>query len=56
VFYGVPNDAAVAAALVLHALTVGPSILLGLFFAAQAGLDVSGMRRIADAAQDRAGA
>jgi uncharacterized protein (TIRG00374 family) len=55
VFYGVPNDSAVAAALVLHALTVGPSLLLGLFFAAQAGLDVSGMRRMADAAQDRAG-
>ncbi len=55
VFYGVPNDAAVAAALVLHALTVGPSVALGLLFAAQAGLNMSAMRRMADAAQqDRA--
>jgi uncharacterized protein (TIRG00374 family) len=50
-FYGVPNDAAVAAALVLHAFTIGPNLLLGLFFAAQAGLNVAGMRRMADGAQ-----
>ena len=39
VFYGVPNDAAVAAALVLHAFSIGPSLLLGLLFAAQVGLE-----------------
>jgi uncharacterized protein (TIRG00374 family) len=53
-FYGVPNDRAVAAALVLHAFTVGPTLLLGLFFAAQAGLNLGGMRRMAAGAQGRA--
>jgi uncharacterized protein (TIRG00374 family) len=52
VFYGVPDDAAVAAALVLHALSVGPSLLLGLFFAARAGLNISGLRQIADRAEE----
>jgi glycosyltransferase 2 family protein len=51
VFYGAPNDVAVAAALVLHAFSIGPSLLLGLFFAAQAGLNVAGMRQMADGAQ-----
>jgi uncharacterized protein (TIRG00374 family) len=51
VFYGVPNDAAVAAALVLHAFTIGPNLIMGLFFAAQAGLNVAGMRRMADGAR-----
>jgi len=51
VFYGVPNDAAVAAALVLHALSIGPSLLLGLFFAAQVGLNLSRMRQLADRAE-----
>ena len=54
VFYGAPNDDAVAAALVLHALSIGPSLLLGLFFAAQAGLNIGGMRRIADGVPGRA--
>lgn len=49
-FYGAPNDAAVAAALVLHVFSIGPTLVLGLFFAAQAGLNVAGMRRFADAA------
>jgi hypothetical protein len=48
VFYGAPNDVAVAAALVLHAFSIVPSLLLGLLFAAQAGLNISGMRQIAD--------
>ena len=52
VFYGVPNDAAVAAALVLHLLTVGPSLMLGLFFAAQVGLNIAGMRQMADGAKE----
>jgi uncharacterized protein (TIRG00374 family) len=47
-FFGAPDDAAVGAAIVLHAFTVGPSLLLGLLFAAQAGLNVSGMRQLAD--------
>jgi uncharacterized protein (TIRG00374 family) len=49
-FYGIPNEPAVAAALVLHAFSILPALLLGLIFAAHAGLNVSGMRRLADAA------
>jgi uncharacterized protein (TIRG00374 family) len=48
VFYGVPDDAAVAAALVLHAFSVGPALLLGLFFAARAGLNIAGLRQMAN--------
>jgi uncharacterized protein (TIRG00374 family) len=46
-FYGAPDAAAVGAALVLHLLSIGPSLLLGLYFAAQAGLNVSRMRELA---------
>jgi uncharacterized membrane protein YbhN (UPF0104 family) len=49
-FYGAPDAAAVGAAIVLHALTILPSLMLGLFFAAEAGLNLSGMRRLADEA------
>jgi uncharacterized protein (TIRG00374 family) len=52
-FFGAPDDAAVGAAIVLHAFTVGPSLLLGLMFAAQAGLNLSGMRQLADQAEAR---
>lgn len=48
VFFDAPNHAAVGAAIVLHALSVGSSLLLGLFFAAQAGLNLTGMRQLAD--------
>ncbi|HEY2905560.1 MAG TPA: lysylphosphatidylglycerol synthase transmembrane domain-containing protein [Vicinamibacterales bacterium] len=47
-FFAAPDDAAVGAAIVLHALTVGPNLLLGLFFAAQAGLNISVMKQLAD--------
>jgi glycosyltransferase 2 family protein len=50
-FYGAPDDAAVGAAIVLHLFSVGPALVLGLFFAAQAGLNVKGMRRLADQAE-----
>jgi uncharacterized protein (TIRG00374 family) len=46
-FFGAPNDAAVGAAIVLHVLSIGPSLLLGLYFAAQVGLNVSRMRELA---------
>jgi hypothetical protein len=49
-FFGAPNTAAVGAAIVLHAFSIGPSLLLGLFFAAQEGLNVAGMRQLADQA------
>ena len=53
-FYGIPNESAVAAALVLHAFSIFPVLLLGLLFAARAGLNVSGMRQMADAAATEA--
>ena len=49
-FFGAQDDAAVGAAIVAHAFSIGPSLLLGLFFAAQVGLNLSGMRRLADQA------
>ena len=52
-FFGTPNDAAVGAAIVLHLFSIGPSVLLGLLFAAQEGLNVSAMRRLADQGEQR---
>lgn len=52
VFYGAPNDRAVGAAIVLHAASVVPVVLLGLVFMAQAGLDLDGVRRLAQARAD----
>lgn len=46
-FFGAPDDAAVGAAIVLHLLTVVPTLSLGLLFAAQEGLSVAGMRTLA---------
>jgi uncharacterized protein (TIRG00374 family) len=50
VFFSAPDAAAVAAAIVLHLFSVGPALLLGLLFAAQAGLNVPNMRRLANEA------
>ena len=36
-FFGAPDDAAVGAAIVLHLFSIVPSLVLGLFFAAQEG-------------------
>jgi uncharacterized membrane protein YbhN (UPF0104 family) len=49
-FYATPNETAVAAALVLHAFSILPVLVLGLAFAAQAGLNLSRMRQMADTA------
>jgi len=49
-FFGANNSAAVAAAIVAHLMSQGPSLVLGLVFAAQAGLNLSGMRRLAEEA------
>jgi uncharacterized protein (TIRG00374 family) len=46
-FFGAPDDAAVGAAIVLHVLSIGPSLLLGLYYAAQVGLNVARMRELA---------
>jgi uncharacterized protein (TIRG00374 family) len=50
-FFGASEDAAVGAAIVLHALTIGPTLMLGLFYAAQEGLNIAGMRQLADQAE-----
>jgi uncharacterized membrane protein YbhN (UPF0104 family) len=49
-FFGANDDAAVGAAIVLHLFSVGPSLLLGLLFAAQEGLNMAAMQRLADQA------
>jgi uncharacterized protein (TIRG00374 family) len=46
-FFGASDDAAVGAAIVLHILSIGPSLLLGLYYAAQVGLNLSRMRELA---------
>ncbi|HJZ71726.1 MAG TPA: lysylphosphatidylglycerol synthase transmembrane domain-containing protein [Vicinamibacterales bacterium] len=46
-----PDEAAVAAAIVVHLFTQVPVLLLGLVFAAQAGLNVGSMRRLASEPQ-----
>jgi glycosyltransferase 2 family protein len=47
-FYGAPDEAAVGAAIVLHLFSTVPSLVLGLFFAAQEGLNLGGMHRLAE--------
>ena len=47
-FFGASDNAAVAAAIVAHLCSVVPALLLGLFFAAQVGLNLSGLRQIAE--------
>jgi uncharacterized protein (TIRG00374 family) len=55
-FFGAPDNAAVGAAIVAHLFSVGPVLILGLFFAAQVGLNLSGMRRLAEQADAQADA
>jgi uncharacterized protein (TIRG00374 family) len=50
-FFGAADEPAVGAAIVLHIFSIGPSLLLGLIFAAQEGLNLGGMRRLASQAE-----
>jgi hypothetical protein len=50
-FFGAPDDAAVGAAIVVHLFSIIPAIVFGLIFAAQEGLNIAGMRRLADEAE-----
>ena len=50
-FFGAPDDAAVGAAIVAHVLSQSPALLLGLLFAAQEGLNLSSMQRLANEAE-----
>lgn len=54
-FYGAPHAAAVGAAIVLHAFSIGPSLVLGLLFAAHEGLNVAAVRRLAEASPQERG-
>ena len=47
-FFGASDNAAVGAAIVLHLITFGPVLLLGLVFAAQDGLNLTGMKQLAE--------
>ena len=49
-FYAVPNDRAVGTALVLHTVSLVPTIALGFLFVVQDGLGFGGMRSLAHAA------
>ena len=51
-FYGVPNDRAVGAALVLHLVSLLPVVVLGFLFLIQDGLGLGGMRTLAHAAAE----
>src|SRR5262249_48987724 len=51
-FFGASDDAALGGAIVLHALAVGPNLLLRLVFAAPAGLNISVMKQLADQQPD----
>jgi len=45
-FYGAPNDGAVAAAIVLHAISFVPVTLVGIVLMAREGLSFAGLRRM----------
>ena len=53
-FFGAPGAAAVGAAIVLHLFSIGPALLFGVFFAAEAGLNLAGMRKLAHEAEPAA--
>ncbi len=50
-FFGAPETTAVGAAILLHLFSIGPSLVLGVVFAAQEGLNLTGMRRLAEQAE-----
>ncbi len=56
VFYGVDNDRAVGAAIVLHAASFVPVTLLGGLFMMQDGLNLARVRRLGDEARAEGGA
>jgi uncharacterized protein (TIRG00374 family) len=51
-FFGAPNDAAVSAALVLHAVSLFTSLVPGAVIMARDGLSVAGLGRLAGAARE----
>jgi uncharacterized protein (TIRG00374 family) len=51
-FYGLSNDRAVGAAIVLHAIVFVPPIVVGAFFMFREGLDFAGIRRMSEEARE----
>ena len=49
-FYAVPSDRAVGAALVLHAISMLPTVALGFLFLVQDGMNLGGVSKLATAA------
>jgi hypothetical protein len=49
----VPNDRVVGTAIVLHAVSLAPTVALGFLFLVQDGLGFGGMRNLAHAAASR---
>jgi hypothetical protein len=52
-FFGAPNDQAVAAAIVVHAIAFMPVVLLGLVFMAQDGLSFGRLKALAGTASEQ---
>ena len=52
-FFHAPNDAAVAAAIVVHAMSFVPVVLVGILFMAQDGLSVHRLQELAGEARER---
>jgi uncharacterized protein (TIRG00374 family) len=50
-FFGAPNEAAVGAAILAHALSFIPVVLLGIVFMTQDGLSLSGLQQLAGVAR-----
>jgi glycosyltransferase 2 family protein len=54
-FFGASNDAAVGAALVAHALSFAPVVILGMIFMVQEGMSFAGLQQMAGAARRQEG-
>jgi len=52
-FFGAPNDQAVAAAIVVHAIAFLPVVLLGVVFMAQDGLSFGRLQAMAGSAREQ---
>ena len=52
-FFGASNDAAVAAAIVTHAISYVPVVLTGIVFMAQDGLSFGGLKALASTAREK---
>ena len=52
-FFHAPNDAAVAAAIVVHAVSFIPVVLVGIIFMIQDGLSVGGLQALAGTAREK---